>query len=67
MSIAACLTARALNIGYGPIVKKGVEALEAGGDVVELQTLLGHASLDATRRYATAEGPAKSSGVILAR
>jgi hypothetical protein len=33
-------------------------ALEAGADVVELQTPLGHASLDSTRRYldATAEG-----------
>lgn len=28
VSIAACLTAQALNIGYAPIVKKGVEALE---------------------------------------
>lgn len=28
VSIAPCLTAHALNIGYGPIVKKGVEALE---------------------------------------
>ena len=28
MTIAACLTAHALNIGYSPIVKKGVAALE---------------------------------------
>jgi len=29
VSVAACLTAQALNIGYAPIVKPGVEALEA--------------------------------------
>jgi hypothetical protein len=28
ITIAACLTAHALNIGYGPVVKKGVPALE---------------------------------------
>ena len=28
VSVAACLTAQALNIGYGPVAKKGVPALE---------------------------------------
>ncbi|WP_030925454.1 Tn3 family transposase [Streptosporangium amethystogenes] len=28
VSIAACLTAHSLNVGYRPIVKKGFEALE---------------------------------------
>jgi TnpA family transposase len=28
VSVAACLTARALNIGYGPVAKKGMPALE---------------------------------------
>jgi hypothetical protein len=35
-------------------------ALESGADVVELQTLLGHASLDTTRRYSTP--PPRDSG-----
>ncbi len=29
VSVAACLTAQALNIGYAPIARRGVEALEA--------------------------------------
>jgi integrase/recombinase XerD len=32
------------------------DALQAGADVVELQALLGHASLDTTRRYLDASG-----------
>ncbi|MCT9932247.1 transposase [Planotetraspora sp. A-T 1434] len=28
ISIAACLTAHSLNVGYRPIAKKGIEALE---------------------------------------
>jgi hypothetical protein len=28
VSVAACLTAQALNIGYAPVAKKGVPALE---------------------------------------
>jgi Tn3 transposase DDE domain len=28
VSVAACLTAQALNIGYAPVAKRGVPALE---------------------------------------
>ena len=41
VSIAACLTAHALNIGFGPIVKKGVEALERDRISHVNQTYLG--------------------------
>jgi site-specific recombinase XerD len=43
-----------------------ISALEAGAEVVELQTLLGHASLDTTPRYldATAEGLRRWCGAI---
>ena len=30
ISVAACLTAQALNIGYGPVAKRGAPALERG-------------------------------------
>ncbi|MDQ3642634.1 MAG: Tn3 family transposase [Actinomycetota bacterium] len=41
VTIAACLTAHALNIGYSPIVKKGVEALERDRISHVNQTYLG--------------------------
>jgi hypothetical protein len=41
VSIAACLTAQALNIGYAPIVKRGVDALERGRISHVNQTYLG--------------------------
>jgi hypothetical protein len=46
-----------------------ISALEAGAEVVELQTLLGHASLDTTPRYldATAEGLRRWCGAIPGR
>jgi hypothetical protein len=41
VSIAACLTAQALNIGYAPIAKRGVEALEPDRISHVSQTYLG--------------------------
>ncbi|HEV2069048.1 MAG TPA: tyrosine-type recombinase/integrase [Acidimicrobiales bacterium] len=43
------MPAGALVHGLGHIFATSV--LKAGADVVELQTFLGHASLDTTRRY----------------
>jgi TnpA family transposase len=50
VTIAACLTAHALNIGYDPIVKKGVEALERDRVSHVNQTYLG------TETYSPANG-----------
>lgn len=50
VTIAACLTVHALNIGYDPIVKKGVEALERGRVSHVNQTYLG------TESYSPANG-----------
>jgi TnpA family transposase len=51
ITIAACLTAHALNIGYGPVVKKGAEALE--------RDRIGHVDLNYLRpeTYAAANSP----------
>ena len=51
ITIAACLTSHALNIGYGPVVKKGVEALE--------RDRIGHVDLNYLRpeTYAAANSP----------
>ncbi|MGH9123882.1 MAG: Tn3 family transposase [Acidimicrobiales bacterium] len=51
VSIAACLTAHALNIGYGPIVKKGVEALERDRIGHVNQTYLGAETYSAANRW----------------
>lgn len=51
ITIAACLTSHALNIGYEPVVKKGVEAPE--------RDRIGHVDLNYLRpeTYAAANGP----------
>lgn len=51
ITIAACLVSHALNIGYGPVVKKGVEALE--------RDRIGHVDLNYLRpeTYAAANAP----------
>ena len=51
ITIAACLTAHALNIGYGPVVKKGVPALE--------RDRVGHVGLNYLRpeTYSLANAP----------
>jgi hypothetical protein len=45
ITIAACLTAHALNIGFAPIVKKGVKALERDRISHVNQKLHGHRDL----------------------
>ncbi|MDP1846378.1 MAG: Tn3 family transposase [Solirubrobacteraceae bacterium] len=63
VTIAACLTAHALNIGYSPIVKKGVAALERDRLSHVNQNYLG------TETYAPANGwlIAAQAGIALAR
>ena len=51
VSIAACLTAHALNIGYSPIVKKGVEALERDRVSHVNQTYLGTETYSPANRW----------------
>jgi TnpA family transposase len=51
ISIAACLTAHALNIGYSPIVKKGVEALERDRISHVNQTYLGAETYSLANRW----------------
>jgi len=51
VSIAACLTAHALNIGYSPIVKKGVEALERDRISHVNQTYLGTETYSPANRW----------------
>jgi TnpA family transposase len=63
VTIAACLTAHALNIGYSPIVKKGVPALERDRLSHVNQNYLG------TETYAPANAwlIAAQAGIALAR
>jgi TnpA family transposase len=51
VSIAACLTAHALNIGYAPIAKKGVEALERDRISHVNQTYLGAETYSLANRW----------------
>ncbi len=51
VSIAACLTAHALNIGYSPIVRKGVEALERDRISHVNQTYLGAETYSLANRW----------------
>jgi len=59
ITIAACLTSHALNIGYGPVVKKGVEALE--------RDRIGHVDLNYLRpeTYAAANVPLSRYNFVL--
>jgi TnpA family transposase len=63
ITIAACLVSHALNIGYGPVVKKGVEALE--------RDRIGHVDLNYLRpeTYAAANVPLilRQATIALAR
>jgi len=51
VSIAACLTAHALNVGYSPIVKKGVEAPERDRISHVNQTYLGAETYSPANRW----------------
>jgi TnpA family transposase len=63
ITIAACLTAHALNIGYGPVIKKGVPALE--------RDRVGHVGLNYLRpeTYSRANAPliGRQSSIPLAQ
>ena len=51
VSIAACLTAQALNIGYAPITRRGVEALEPDRVSHVSQTYLSAEAYSAANRW----------------
>lgn len=55
VTITACLTAHSLNIGYGPVAKKGVPALE--------RDRIGHVSLN----YLRPETYSKANAPLIAR
>jgi hypothetical protein len=52
VSVAACLTASALNIGYAPVAKQGVEALERARPVARHPDLPAHRDLLGCQRPA---------------